>query len=1137
MSFFVSYRRIAVAALATACITAAVHGQVPSYATTTHDSAAAEEAAMSRVVSLDLADVPLEVALRTIATAARARLFYSRSVVPLTERVSLRANQIVVVDALAAVLRGTGLVARSTGASQIIIAKPTPPSARAAQQGAGAVAGRVTDANTHQPLAQATITVAGTTLGGTTRLDGTYRIRGVAPGTYRVTARRLGYSVGTHVATVADTGTAMADFALAPSAAVLDQVVTTVTGDEKRYQVGNLIETMAADSIVKTAPVTNLGDLLNARVPGLQVFEPGGAIGASPSINIRGQNSLTVSNQPLLYIDGVRVENSSANNGYGSQSNLINPIMYAAAFGGRLDDLNPDEIANIEVVKGPSAATLYGTDAANGVILVTTKRGSACAPRWDFTAEAGALTVDKSRFLSGYYAWGHTTDGTNTPERCTLLMRVAGSCVIDSVTHFSPLQDPATTIISTGYHQQYGAQVSGGGQQTRYFASGTYDGEAAPIKLPAADQAILARERGAAGLEPDNIRPNALTKASGRVNVVTALGPTADLTLSSGLTSQQSRIPTSYLWLWGQATPGYRDANDGWGLGFIFRPANLYALRNREDVTHVTGSAASSWRPTDWFTGRATTGIDYSSNYLDELARPGEEFVLSSGSRTNGRVNVALYTVDLGATATTHPLAAVSSKTSIGAQYNHRAELDNAAVATNLASGTVSVAGGAVQTATEANLETVITGGYAEQTFGLNDRFFLTGGLRADGGSAFGRNFNAALYPKASASWLVSQEPWVPKIPGVSSVRLRAAYGSSGVQPGPTDALTTIALAPATVDGGVTTTGGQLGTIGDPQLKPEKQTELEMGVDLDALDRRVQIAATYYNKKSTDALVNVPVGLQLGVASRTQEVNVGSVRNRGYEISANVEVIRSRPVDWSVGVNGSNNQNRLLKLAPGLGGLAGLGGGNAAFVTGYPLFGVFDLPILGYKDLNGDGVIEPNEVTVGPTPVYLGPGYPTAQLTAQSTVGVWSDAIQFRVQVDSRSGVMLSNRVLSTQTFFGYSRAQNDPAASLRDQAVAVATVIGGTNAGTVENGSFTRLREVSITYAVPPRVTRFIHGRSASLTLAGRNLALWTRYGGADPEVNSVPLGGGGGYHGAYYDYGAAPSSRYWIARVRVGL
>ncbi len=1082
-------------------------------------------AILDRDVALHLDGVSLREALTAIAVAGGVNLTFAREEVP-NRLVSLVTGHITVGDAFDAVLEGTNLGVFVLPSGRVALGPRLDATVREhTRQGMGVIAGRISDAATGQPLVGASVTIAGMTLGAVSSLDGRYRIAGIAAATHRLTVRRLGYIPTTAPVTVADTGATHADFALTPSAAVLDEVITTVTGNEARSQVGNLIETLHADSIVRTAPVTNLGDVLNARVPGVQVVLNGGMTGESPEINIRGQNSVTVSNQPLVYIDGVRVENSSATETYGT---TIMPPTFFQSFSGRLNDIPPEDIASIEIVKGPSAATLYGTDAANGVILITTKRGTAGPARWTLGAETGALTLDRGRFPYSYYAWGHTTDLSHTREQCTLLLRAAGSCVTDSVTRFSPLRDPATTMITTGNRQRYDAQVAGGAQQLRYFVAGTAEQETAPVTLPGPDRAILTRQRGAEGLESDNVHPNTLGKATGRATLSAPIASTADLVLSTGLVSQSTALPSAIAWEYGQLGIGYRDASDGWGYGL--RPATAFAMRNREQVTHFTGSAAPTWRPLGWLTARATAGVDLSSNYIDELERQGEGFYpYPFGFRENARVNVTLYSVDAGLTATTPIASRLSFKTSAGIQYHKRLELDNMALATNLAPGSVTLAGGAAPTVGESTLEASVVGAYGEETVGLNDRLFLTGGLRADGGSTFGRNFSAELYPKVSGSWLASDEPWFPRIPGVSTVRLRAAYGSSGVQPGPTDALATVVLSPAAVDGS-TTTGARLATLGDARLRPERQTEFEGGVDADLLVRRVHVEATYYHKRSTDALVDVPLVRQLGLTTGSQEINVGSVRNEGVELAGMVSVVDTRAVRWEVSVNGSLNHNALLTLAPGVPNLG------SAFTVGRPFGAIFDRPILHYSDANGDGVIEPNEVVVGSTPVYFGSGYPTTQLTGETSIGLLNNRISVRVQADARRGFVLQDQLAGFRSFTSSLREQNVPGSSLRAQATAIAYSQSGTAAGYYDDGSFTRLREVSATYTIPTGVTRTIHVRDASVTLAGRNLAVWTRYTGADPEVNAQPPFSGRLTGYAYYD-GGPPPSQYWIARVRVGL
>jgi hypothetical protein len=449
------------------------------------------------------------------------------------------------------------------------------------------------------------------------------------------------------------------------------------------------------------------------------------------------------------------------------------------------------------------------------------------------------------------------------------------------------------------------------------------------------------------------------------------------------------------------------------------------------------------------------------------------------------------------------------------------------AQSSNLAPGTTTVSGGAIPAVGEQTLESTVAGAYAQEEIGFANRFFITGAIRADGASSFGRNFNAEYYPKGSVSWLLSEEPWLPRVPGVSSVRLRAAFGASGVQPGPTDALAAVLLRPSVVDGG-TTTGALLSTVGNATLKPERQTEFEGGIDIDLLRQRVHIEATYYYKKSTDALINVPLPTYYGVAAATQEINIGSVRNRGVELAGTMTVIDNRVLGWTLSASGSINQNALLSAPSSLTTPGGL------FALGKPIWSLYQQPILSYSDANHDGIIEPNEVTVGTAPVYAGAQYPPAQATYQTTVTLFRH-LQLRAQLDSRSGSQLVDNAAEIQTAFGASREVNDRHAPLRDQAAALAyNYSSGTDAGYTYNASFTRLREVSVTYIVPPRWIRPIRARSASVTLAGRNLAIWTRYRGVDPEVNTLPEATGGW---AYFDLGAAPPSQYWIARVSVGF
>src|SRR5581483_10786339 len=467
------------------------------------------------------------------------------------------------------------------------------------------------------------------------------------------------------------------------------------------------------DSVVQTAPVTNLTDIITARVPGVQVnLSSGGLTGASPPITIRGENSLSLSNEPLIYVDGIRQDNSTVGDFQG--------LSAIGESSGRFNDIVPEDIESIEIVKGPSASALYGTDAANGIIAIRTKRGVAGARRFSVFAEQGLLVLNKSEFPYSYTGWGRLLDGSNaTTDQCTLVAVAARACVQDSITHFSPFRDPATTPITNGERGDYGLQLSGG-TDTRYFVSGTYQYETGVLKLPTADMRLYAPIVGATGFGNDALHPNALSKYSVRDNVITNVGSIGDVSLLGSYLSSDTRIPLSYGLAGGFWGPGYRDSvNDGWAYGA--RPAEVFVPRHDEAVQRFDGSVNSNWHPTTWFSGRGIVGVEFSSNSLNALGLPDEAAPGDPGYRVNARTNTTMYTVDLGASAEATPLRFLKARTSIGVQYNRTNELYTGAGANNLTAGCQTVACGTFQNSAESSVESVVAGSYGEEAVSIGD--------------------------------------------------------------------------------------------------------------------------------------------------------------------------------------------------------------------------------------------------------------------------------------------------------------------------------------------------------------------------------------------------------------------------------
>jgi TonB-dependent SusC/RagA subfamily outer membrane receptor len=833
---------------------------------------------------------------------------------------------------------------------------------------------------------------------------------------------------------------------------------------------------------------------------------------------------LSLSNQPLLIVDGVRVANSTVG--------AYTAPTFAGPTSGRFNDIDPAEIESVEIVKGPSAATLYGTDAANGVIVVKTKSGNTGPPRWSAFAEGGTLTFDRDRFPTSYFPWGHLAIGSPGSSRCTLLGVAAGTCAQDSITSFSPLRHAETTPIGTGSRYKLGLQVRGG-SSIRYLLSATQESETGYLKMPTADRVLLEEQAGRA-LTSEELHPNGVSRYSVRGNFKVPITNSADIDISTALSRADIRIPDPGAILFGGVSTGEQDQNDGWLFGM--RAGDYMIKRNREHVSHFTGGVRANWHPNAWLVGRLTTGLDLSTDYIDRLAPAGLGFTAATlqGSRENTKVNVTLQTVDAGISALLPISRELTSRSSIGAQYNRRSALTNTAAAQNLVPGAETVAGGAVPLVSETTVESVVAGAYLEETLGWRDRLYLTGAARIDGASSFGAGFHAAVYPKASFSWLVSEEPFWPAVPGVSSLRLRAAYGKSGVQPGPVAALQAETLFPAAIGSGAAT-GARLGAVGNRDLRPERQREFEGGVDAEFLGGRFGVQFTYYDKRSDDALVSVALPASFG--GGTQWQNVGAVRNRGYEALVQAQVLSTSLLDWSVALTGSVNDNTVLAIAPSVEAIYRTGTVLPSLVRGYPLKSYFDFPIENVSDANGDGIITPSEVTVGNVPTFAGSGYPRTQLSGTTTFGLLGDRLKIAGIVEHRSGYVVANIAESLRCIFGACAGTTFRNVGFSAQAANVArgtASLHNTYWGYYEDGSFTRLRELSVTYSIPRAITSRLRVNTASVTLSGRNLALWSAYSGTDPEVQSAP---GDTQVAAAFDRTGVPAPAYWLLRFNVGF
>lgn len=985
----------------------------------------------------------------------------------------------------------------------IIALTALPPLATVAAAQQTTITGRVTDAASGRPIAGARITVLGTNFSAVTTSDGNYTIRGAVPAGAVLRASSLGFGEERRPVPAAGQSSVM-NFALKQVAVSISGVVVTATGEQQRKEIGNAITNVNAEEIVKTSAVANMADMMTARAAGVMVI-PGTQTGAGTRVRIRGTSSLSLTNNPIYVVDGVRVEGTT-----GSMSVSVGGTTPA-----RINDLNPEEIESIEVVRGPSAATLYGTDAANGVILITTKRGFAGKAEWTYYTEQTAIT-DRNDYPDAYRAWRTGTSSTTNSTRsntvqCFLSQVVANQCKQDSVTSYNLHDDPESTPYGVGYRQQHGLQLRGGSESVRYFLHGEWEDETGVHKLPEFNKRWLAA-RGLS-LTPEQERPSHLNKATTRANLNITLPNNLDIGINAGYTRQDLRLPRSD----DSGTPGIA-ANTYGGPGFKyntnaagdtlygwreFTPRQTYQAVTKQGINRLIGSTSANWRPQNWLALRGNFGLDYIGRQdtqicqFDQCASTTDRL----GFKIDNRTNFFIYTLDVGGTATRALSDKIESQTAVGVQYYRNVFSRNGAQGTQLSPGAITVQAGAVRVADESNTETRTLGAYVEQRVAFNDRLFLNGALRSDRNSAFGADFETVFYPKLSASWVLSDEPFFPAGGWLNQLRLRSAYGASGVQPGTTDAVPYYSPTRTLGESGELS-GLVFTALGNTSLKPERSTELELGLDGSMFDNRLSIELTRYNKSSKDALISRTLPPSIGTGATVRFENLGEVRNRGWEALIRGEIIRRPAFSWDVTFTGSANDNELISL----GGVPPITTATLQQREGYPLNGWWSRRLVSYADANSDGIIALGEIVVSDTAEFHGYSSPRREVTIVNGFDLWDRRIRVSGMLDYKGGHLIYNNTDRIRCASRFNCAGLlDPNASLFEQArtVMVREHSSRSVAGFFEKGDFWRFRELAVSLIVPDNwVGRYLRGRNATATLAARNLGIiWTKYTGVDPE------------------------------------
>jgi TonB-linked SusC/RagA family outer membrane protein len=973
------------------------------------------------------------------------------------------------------------------------------------------VAGTVVTERSDRPIPGAQVYVQGDVSKGVIAdASGRFRIAGLSGATVTLNVRMIGYRAISQSVRV---GTMNVRFAMSERAVELDQVVVTGTaGGQQQRAIGNSVARVDAANVVATAPVNSMQDLINGRAPGVVVMPGTGMVGAGSKIRIRGMSSFSLSGDPLIYVDGVRVNNETGS-GLAVQA-------FGAGVVSRLNDFNPEEIASIEILKGPAAATLYGTEAARGVINIITKRGAASGTQYAFTVKQGSNWFQDAanRVPTNYW---------RDP-----------SGVVQSVNVYQTEAARGTPIFRTGQLRGYSANVSGGANALRYFASADVNN----------DQ----------GIEPNNER----RQFSGRTNLSIAPNSKVDLQTSLGYVNSHTSLSCEggcggATWGAWYSTPanlpqncGAADTACAWARGFNSSPPEVdRAMQDWQDVTRMTGSAAVSFQPFAWMKHRLSIGTDFTQEKNEELLPYLTNDTLrfywgqnADGWKYQNRREIVYNSYDYVGSLIFNPTSSLNSTTSAGTQYYQKhisyitAEGDHFP-----APGLETVTGGSTKSVTEDGIQDSRTlGFYVQQQFGWQDRLFLTGAVRVDNNSAFGKDIKWVTYPKASLSWVLNEEPlfkqYAPSL--LSTMKLRTAYGQSGQQPDIFTALRTLRPVPGSGTGALTPQ-----FYGNPNLGPERGAETEVGFDAGFFNDRIGLDFTYYHTRTRDAILSRPVAPSTGFGANNQFVNAGAILNTGVEALIKASILSSPRFGWDVNLNLSKNNGKVERLN---GTDTTIVVGSLQHRVGYAPWSFFrervvsaDYDPVTKKAINamcddGKGGSTPcfnaNGAVIAPR-VYLGRAVPDFEGSFSSTVRLF-ERFRFNGMLDFKSGYKKTDNNLRIRCQIFNTCLERVYPETTDPKALAGMQTNGTIVDWAISDARYMKLRELSLTYDLPELYLRRFGARSSSVSVAARNLHTWTPYSGLDPESQFL---GASLTTPQYLDQAQLPQLTSWVVTMHL--
>lgn len=1091
----------------------------------------------------------------------------------------------------------------------VVLALFALPAFAAAQEGV-TISGRVTS-DAGAPLSSASVLVEGMGLGTITRDDGRYSF--VVPAARaqgqqaQLTAKLIGYKAKTVPITLA--GSITQDFVLASNPLQLGVVIVTGAGTASTAEkIPTAINSVDSTAISRSNESQNIVSALSAQAPNVVVNTQGGDPGSSAYILIRGAKSLQGTNQPLFVVDGTPIDNTTQSTGGGDQS---------AVTQNRAADINPNDVESVQILKGSAAGAIYGARAANGVVLITTKSGHPGATRYSLNSKTSFDKESKEYPLQRLYGQGSygvaahcRAGGVNNdalPDCTPVVPNQSGTSFGSATRSWGPLLDAstpvfnhATEIYDTGLTFDNNLTMSGGSDRTTFYLSAGSTNQSGVIVGPnnRYDRTTVRLKATHQLLSSLNLGGN-LSYADGRGNYVQKGSNTDGLLLGALRTppdfnnlpylSPTTGLQQSYRF----RNPSSSSFTKSRGYDNPFFTANSDG--NKSELGRFIGNLTGDWSPLDWLKVNETLGADYYNDWRLEalpLTSSGDPI----GLVTREDINNLQLDHNLTATASHTFSPSFAGTLTLGQNLNSRRRRDTFLQGEQLKAPTpLAIQNTVSYSPNEARSLEHTESYFAQATADLFDQLYITGAVRNDGFSTFGVSDRRAWFPKVGASWIFTNALGNKDQKGFLSYgKARLSFGETGKEPEVYQTITALSLTSQFGSGfGDVVNESQSGlpgvitafAAGNSNLKPERTKEYEGGLDFGFLDQKVDAGITYYNDKSTDAILQIPTnGASTGFGAKL--ANGAVITNKGWEATLNARPVTGPNFSWDFGLQWGKNTNHVVSLEGAEfvtfnteGFTGAIGAAVAGAGTGVVLGEDFVRCGRGLKFDPGTGSIVDFDADCGSAPkgaLYLdASGYPvtdpTQRVIADATPD-WSGSFHtnFRIYkrfqigglLDVRHGGSIWNGTRGALYAFGTHKDTEIRTVTdgtfCKNFQQDINPVCGGPGVGVVafaseadwqnwftgpggsagevqtqfvEDASFVKLREISVAYSADQKWVQSIGFSSIDFRVAGRNLHTWSDYKGLDPESNL----GGAEFLTQGIDYFNGPQTRSIV--VSIGL